>query len=127
MNKVVIGLGSNISPETNIPKARDQLAQKFPILAESRWRQTKPVGYPNQADFINSAILIETPLEHDELKAQLKGLEADLGRAPSSFRFGPRSIDLDILVWNDKIVDPDFYSLDFVKESILELLPEIKY
>ena len=54
-------------------------------------------------------------------------MEKDLGRVASAERFGPRTIDLDIVVWNGKVVDKDFYSRDYLKESVLELLPDLQY
>ena len=63
MNRVVIGLGSNIDPDENIAKARESIAAEFRLLDESRWVETKPVGFSKQANFINGALLIETRLD----------------------------------------------------------------
>ena len=60
MNRAVVGLGSNIEPDQNIQKAKGYLAKKFSILAESRFKRTKPIGSVVQPDFINGVILIET-------------------------------------------------------------------
>ena len=127
MNRVVIGLGSNIDPKTNIHKAQQALKSKFTILAQSAFIQTAPIGYTDQDDFINGAILIETELTQEELTQALKQMEIQLGRTKSPIKSGPRSIDLDIVVWNDTIVDQDFYERDFLKNSVLELLPNLEY
>ena len=128
MNSVIIGVGSNIKPRQNIKKAKILLAQNLKILAQSRFLTTKPFGKTNQANFINGAILIETSLKVEELRNHLKGIEQVLGRNTSANKeFGARTIDLDILVWNEKIVNKDFYERDFVRNSILELLPQLKY
>lgn len=127
MNKVIIGLGSNIEPEKNIENARATLKENFQILGESKFIQTKPVGLVDQADFINGAVLINTGLKMDELESKLKKLEKNLGRIETDVKFGPRSIDLDIVTWNREIIDQDFYTRDFLKNSVLELIPDLEY
>ena len=126
MNTAVIGLGSNIKPQENISKAKKQLARDFKILSQSRFMTTKPLGMPDQADFLNGAILLETDLEAEELKTHLRKTEAALGRKHTGKHFGPRTIDLDLLVWNGQVVNKDFYERDFVQTSVLELLPQLK-
>ncbi|MFT5170108.1 MAG: 2-amino-4-hydroxy-6-hydroxymethyldihydropteridine diphosphokinase [Lysobacterales bacterium] len=127
MNKVIIGLGSNIDPKENIEQARTHLKQNFTILAESTFIQTKPLGYINQDDFINGSIYLETELNQEEVRKQLKTIENELGRKRTEIKFGPRSIDLDIVIWNEDIVDNDFYDRDFLKNAVLELIPNLKY
>jgi len=127
MNKVIIGLGSNIDPEENIEKAREILRNQFHILNESKFIRTKPVGYPNQADFINGCVFIETDIDSEKLRQSLKQMEVELGRKRADFKCGPRTIDLDIVVFNEKVIDEDFYKRDFLKNATLELLPELKY
>ena len=137
MNTAVIGLGSNINPQDNIRKAWTFLSAKFTILAESKLIRTKPVGFPDQEDFINGTVLIETPLDCSQLKTALQEIEETLGRRkPSSSgshtadlktTFGPRTIDLDILVWNNQVVDQDFYSRDFLQKLVLSLLPDLPH
>ena len=83
--------------------------------------KTKPVGIIKQSDFINGAVKIETRMERDELKIFLKGIEDRLGRDRSAPKFGPRTIDLDIVVWNGKIIDDDYYSREFLRKSVDEV------
>ncbi len=125
MNRVVIGVGSNIDPDENIARARDKIAAEFFLLDESRWVETKPVGFSGQANFINGALLIETRLARDELKARLRELETQLGRVHAAHRDGPRPIDLDIVVWNGEVVDPDVHQRDFLREAVLDVLPDL--
>ena len=127
MNRVIIGLGSNIKPDQNIQQAREILAQKYRIVAESCFKLTEPVGKIKQADFINGSVLIETELNIDQLKSELGGIEKGLGRNRPHDRFGPRTIDLDIVVWNEDIIDQDFYQRGYLKESVLELAPNLNY
>src|SRR5262245_20398342 len=97
-NTAIIGLGSNIDPQKNILAARKLLAQEFRILKESSFIRTKPIGYTEQDDFINGSVYLETSLDRPALKQKLKDLEGKLGREVSSIKFGPRTIDLDIIV-----------------------------
>lgn len=127
MNRVIIGLGSNIDPNQNIREAKETLAQKFRLLAESCFTSTKPIGKIHQPDFINGTVLIETELSIGQLKKMLKTIESDLGRKETGNRDGPRTIDLDIVVWNKSIMDQSFYERNYLKQSVLELAPDLKY
>ena len=127
MNAAVIGLGSNIHAKENIQKAKEALARENKILTESRFITTKPVGILDQADFLNGAVLISTSMTAQELKSRLKKIEKGLGKENGRKQFGPRTIDLDILVWNSKVVNPDFFEREFIRRSVLELLPDLEY
>ncbi len=127
MNKAIIGLGSNINPQENIAKARAALADQFTVVAESTFIETEPVGYTDQDNFINGSVHIETGLAQEALKAKLRQMEDELGRVRSEIKFGPRSIDLDIIVFNNQIIDDDFYSRDFIKNAVLELIPDLEF
>ena len=126
MNTAVVALGSNIRPKFHIDQACALLSQKFKILVTSQFVVTKPIGYSHQPDFLNGAVLLETELDYQKFYLELKQLEAVLGRKREKNPLGPRTIDLDIIVWNHKIVDQDFYQRDFIKKSVLELLPNLK-
>ncbi len=126
MNNVVLGVGSNIDPERNIARVQELLAERFRVLGASRWTRTKPVGNPAQPDFINGAIRLQTGLDQPRLQGALKDIEHRMGRVATNDRFGPRIIDLDIVVWNDRIVDPDFYARDFLRAAVLELMPYLE-
>ena len=121
-NTCIIGIGSNIEVEFNIPKMLDLLQAKVEVLQVSRFRKTKPIGIVDQPDFTNGAVKIKTKLDQSKLNSLLKGIEDEMGRDRSNPKFGPRCIDLDIAVWNGKIVDKDYYSRDFLRESVDELL-----
>jgi 2-amino-4-hydroxy-6-hydroxymethyldihydropteridine diphosphokinase len=127
MNRVIVGLGSNIEPAKNIQKAKAIIAHEYNVLAESRLKTTKPVGTVVQPDFINGALLLETSLESQQLKTELKGIESRLGRSKNHDHVTPRTIDLDIVLWNGSIVDQDFYEREYLKRSVLELIPDLKY
>lgn len=124
-NRAVIGLGSNINPEENIRKAKEEIASAFNLVKSSSFVETEPVGFKEQDKFLNGALLIETDMDARGLKSWLKGLEIKLGRAKTDNKDGPRTIDLDILVWNGEIVDEEVREREFLKKSIEELLPEL--
>ena len=127
MNRVIVALGSNIDPDKNIRKAKEILVQKFNVLAESCFKMTRPIGNIQQADFINGALLLETESDSEQLKAALKEIESQLGRDEKHQTNSPRTIDLDIVLWNEAIIGQDFYERDHLKQSVLELIPDLKY
>ncbi len=124
-NIAAIAVGSNINPDYHIAQARQKIAAEQHLLAESDFVLTAPVGQENQPDFRNGAWLIETALDLERLQVYLKTTEKDCGRKPSSSKYGPREIDLDIVVWNGKIIDPDYYERAFLQTAIQQILPEL--
>jgi 2-amino-4-hydroxy-6-hydroxymethyldihydropteridine diphosphokinase len=125
MNRAVIGLGSNIHPEENIRRAKEAIGGEFKIIKSSSFVETEPVGFKEQDRFINGALLVETESDASSLKSWLKELESKLGRVNTDNRYGPRTIDLDILVWNGEVVDEQVYEREFLRRSIKELLPDL--
>ena len=124
-HEVVIGLGSNIDPEANLEQAVQELKSRFKVSKRSQWTRTKPIGIQDQPDFYNGALLMETELEQQSLKKELKRIEDILGRDRSLPKFGPRTIDLDILIWNKKVVDEDYYERDFLRKGVEEIIPDL--
>ena len=125
-HEVVIGLGSNIDPEANLEQAVLELKSRFKVSKRSKWTRTKPIGIQDQPDFYNGALLIETELEQQSLKKELKRIEDILGRDRTLPKFGPRTIDLDILIWNKKVVDEDYYERDFLRKGVEEIIPDLE-
>ncbi|TDO01154.1 2-amino-4-hydroxy-6-hydroxymethyldihydropteridine diphosphokinase [Sunxiuqinia elliptica] len=121
MNTCIIGIGSNIDAEKNIPQAIRILTHDVHVLQTSTMLKTKPIGFTDQHDFTNGAVKIETKWSLKKLNKYLKKVEDQLGRDRSQIKFGPRTIDLDIMVWNDEIVDQDYYTRDFLRQSAAEL------
>lgn len=102
------------------------LGEKLNVLAESEFVRTRPIGSREQQDFLNGSLLVKTRLGRKQLKTLLKGVEIALGRGVKEDRYGPRKMDLDILVWNGEIVDPDVYEREFLRRSVIELCPELE-
>lgn len=124
-NRVIIGLGSNIDPGENIQKAKMAIESEFNLIGASSFVETEPVGFKDQPAFINGAVLIETEMSCGELKAWLRKLENRLGRIRAGNKDGPRTIDLDILVWNGEVIDREVFERPFLMKSVRELLPEL--
>jgi 2-amino-4-hydroxy-6-hydroxymethyldihydropteridine diphosphokinase len=122
-NDVIVGLGSNIDPMQHIEQAILLIGKKFKGLSRSRLIKTAPLGFHDQDDFINGAIRFKTHLDIDALKVCLRDIEDTLGRVRTENKNGPRTIDLDILVWNGKLIDDDIPNRDFLKSSIEALYP----
>ncbi len=118
MNTVIIGIGSNIAPESNIPKMLGILKNHVEIAKVSAMIKTTPIGITDQSDFINGAVKIKTMLDLHDLNTLLKNIENQMGRDRTKPKFGPRCIDLDIIVWNGNIVDKDYYTRDFIRKSV---------
>jgi 2-amino-4-hydroxy-6-hydroxymethyldihydropteridine diphosphokinase len=121
MNDCIIGIGSNIEAEYHIAEMLRILAGHVQIVQVSQLVHTKPIGLIAQPDYTNGAVRILTALEKDELSILLKKLEDQMGRDRSQEKSGPRNIDLDILIWNNQVVDADYFTREFLRKSAEEL------
>lgn len=121
MNTCIVAIGSNIEASKNIAEMIKLLSEELTIQKISKFETTKPIGLINQADFTNGAMLVQTTLDIDSLKKLLKQTEDNLGRDRTVDNNGPRTIDLDILVWNNRIVDNDYFEREFLRISAGEL------
>jgi len=122
-NDVIVGLGSNIDPRGHIEKAIALIEKKFTRVTQSPLLKTTPLGFSDQDDFINGAVRFLTDLNPAELKIWLRNIENALGRVRTENKNGPRTIDLDILVWNGELIDVDIPTRDFLQLSIEALYP----
>ena len=120
-NIAIISIGSNIDAEKNIARMLKILGNEVKIQMISTLKKTKPIGIENQPVFTNGALKAQTEMNREELTRLLKTIEDELGRDRSAPKFGPRTMDLDIVIWNDKIVDEDYYSRDFLQKSVDEV------
>lgn len=121
MNECIIGIGSNIDAEENIQKMLEILKTRVKVIRVSSFLKTKPIGISEQPYFTNGAVKINTQFDYRTLNRELKKIEDDLGRDRTAPKFGPRTIDLDIVVWNGKIVDKDYYTRDFLQDTVREV------
>jgi len=131
-----IGVGSNLgNRQDNITQAISYLKAEKGITVEkmSTLIETDPQGGPPQGKYLNGAIKIKTTLSAYGLLKVLHSIEDRLGRE-RLVRFGPRTIDLDILLYGDETIDeqdlivphPKMFERKFVLESLLEIEPELK-
>lgn len=120
-NEAIIALGSNIDARQNIEKAIEQLQAHFQLKKVAGPVVTSPIGITDQPDFLNAVSLIQTALPIEELVSVLKKIEDKIGRDRSRAKFGPREIDLDILIWNGEVVDKDYYERDFLQNLVASL------
>ena len=130
MSVAYIGIGSNLGDrELNCKQAVGLLRQKgITVSKESSLHETKPWGVTDQPLFLNMAIEIETDLKPFELLRTLKDIEKKMGRE-ETFLWGPRIIDLDILLYNGNIVDekglriphPHMQDREFVLRPLSEI------
>ena len=121
-HECIIGIGSNIDPEQNIAAALFFLRQEQQLIAVSTLTQTKPIGILDQPDFLNGAAKVAVEMEITEFQSYLKGLEDRLKRDRTVPKYGPRTIDLDLVIWDGEIVDPDYYKRDFLKNAVDEII-----
>ncbi|AIF42016.1 2-amino-4-hydroxy-6-hydroxymethyldihydropteridine diphosphokinase [Virgibacillus sp. SK37] len=136
MNKVYIALGTNIEPrEVHLSKAIELLSNHSSITVhkKSSIYETAPVGYTDQGDFLNMVLEAYTTLSPIELLDFCQGIEQELGRK-REIRFGPRTIDLDILLYNQEnrkmerliIPHPRLHERAFVLVPLKEIAPNVK-
>ena len=108
MNDVYLILGSNIDKERNLPAAVALLRDMVKVVAVSSVYETVPVGLQEQPNFWNTAVHLQTPLTASQLKRQvLAAIEQKLKRVRQDDKNGPRTIDLDIVLFNDEVFDYD--------------------
>ncbi len=110
---VFLGLGSNVGDrKKNIQTAIDYIStnSKINILKLSSIYESPPWGYKNQENFYNQVIEIETQLEPYELLVFIKSIEKKMGRQ-TTIKWGPRNIDIDILIFDDIIIKGDFLNI----------------
>jgi len=124
--QVCLGLGSNINPETNIPKAIELLRQFLLLESISTAWETPPVGTlgPN---FVNAALLTYTDLTSEIFKNEIiRPIETQLGRIRSQNKNAPRTIDIDVLIWDQQILEPLIWEEAYLAVPVAELLQDLK-
>lgn len=133
-----IGLGANLGDRrANILAATDLLRQAPGVVGTSlsSLHETEPVGGPPGQDaYLNAAARVETDLDASALLAVLLDIEARLGRQRSE-KWGPRTIDLDLLLFDDEVIDtpgltvphPHMHERRFVLEPLAEIAPDVIY
>lgn len=126
MTRAVVAFGSNIAPEENIAAALDRLGRDHRVLSVSPILRTSPIGpVADQPVFHNGAALVATAVGRAAFTAALKAIEVDLGRRPGGDRWGPRTMDLDLVVWDGRIVEDDVHRRDWLAASVVAVLGDL--
>jgi 2-amino-4-hydroxy-6-hydroxymethyldihydropteridine diphosphokinase len=133
--KAYLGLGSNEGNRQQYMSNAVELISdhaSMQIIKQSEVLETAPYGLTDQADFLNQVLIIETELSAEELLEECQLIESKLGRI-RSIKWGPRTMDIDILFYGDVVVEsaelqiphPDLHNREFILRSMLELDPEL--
>jgi 2-amino-4-hydroxy-6-hydroxymethyldihydropteridine diphosphokinase len=129
MNKshlAYLSLGSNIEPESNLIKALQLLNKHGTIPKISRAWESKSFGAPGP-NYLNACVLLLTPLDQNALKEQiLLPIERSLGRRREEDRFAPRTMDIDIVVFDDEPCDNKYWEQAFVVVPLSEIYPDFQ-
>lgn len=131
MTIAYIGLGSNLGDRERLIR---EAAELIGATRLSTVIETEPWGYVDQPQFLNAVAEIETPLTPRQLLDHLLDVERRLGRERVGRQWGPRSIDLDLLLFGDQVIDepglvvphPRLAERAFVLEPLAELVPSLK-
>lgn len=137
MPRAYIGLGANLGDrERTLRLAVDRLGQReaVEVVAVSELRETEPVGVVDQPRFLNGAVAVDTALTPRALLDVLLEVERGLGRVRDGERWGPRTVDLDLLLYGDLSVEepglsvphPHLHERRFALEPLAELDPELE-
>ena len=134
MTDVYVAAGSNIDPERNLRRACQELRRSFGAVRFSRAYRNVAVGFDGD-DFVNLAVAFETRLTVDALIAELQRIEALCGRERHAPKWAPRSMDLDILLFGDRICSepgltlprPDLVRRPYMLGPTVELAPQLRH
>jgi 2-amino-4-hydroxy-6-hydroxymethyldihydropteridine diphosphokinase len=127
LHRAYLSIGSNIEPETHLPKAIQLLREVGQVMDVSSIWETEAVG-SDGPNFLNVCVLFLTPLQPIDLKEQvIRPIEARLGRVRSVDKNAPRTIDLDIVLFDEQPLKMKFWDYAFVVVPLAELLPDFQH
>jgi 2-amino-4-hydroxy-6-hydroxymethyldihydropteridine diphosphokinase len=130
-----LSLGSNVGErEAQLHEAMSRLGAAGRVVAASSFYETEPVEFTQQPWFLNSAIALETSQTPEQLMASILRIEEEMGRRRIQKK-GPRTIDIDILLFGDRIIDseeltiphPAMHQRRFVLEPLAEIAPDVQH
>lgn len=138
MARVFLGLGSNLDAEVNLAAGIERLAQDYQLIQQSPWYRSPALGFEGP-EFIN--LVVEIQLKDDFspelLSQQLKQIETDFGRAADAVKYSSRHLDIDILLFDDKVGEfstengsfslprEDIWKYAFVLTPLLDIAPDL--
>ncbi len=132
--RVFVAVGSNIEPERNIRQGLERLNDIVPIVDSSPFYETQPIGRPEQDNYWNGVVVVDVPADTDPVQFQfetLRGVEAAQGRVRTEDSYAARTLDLDVVLWGQRIVDeerlrlpdPEIARRDFLARCLLDIEP----
>ena len=132
-----VGLGANLQdPAAQVRRALDELASlpQTRVLARSPLSKSPPLGPPTQPDYVNAVAALATHLDPFALLKELRAMELRHGRSRDGTRWGPRTLDLDILLYGDRVLDtaeltlphPGLHERAFVLYPLSDVAPELQ-
>jgi 2-amino-4-hydroxy-6-hydroxymethyldihydropteridine diphosphokinase len=136
MNQVFLSLGSNVgNRKTNLAAALKRLSAGNTIEKSSSVYETEPWGNHKQPSFLNQVVIMQTVLGPEVLLSRIHDFEKQLGRKPSTEKYAPRPIDIDILFYNNQIITtpdlmiphPLIHSRRFVLVPLAEIAPGFRH
>jgi 2-amino-4-hydroxy-6-hydroxymethyldihydropteridine diphosphokinase len=131
----IIALGSNVDPEHYLPLAVKALTELGQVRKVSTAYENPAVGPPGQPDFLNAAVWLETDEDPDTLRQHLHQIEATLGRERDQDRNSPRTVDLDLCMWDHRVdewsdhplPDPDMLTRAYLAAVVAEVAPDVEH
>ncbi len=134
MAKVYLGLGSNIDPEKNLRLGIGELGARFGVLELSNVYRSAAVGFDGD-DFLNLVVGLESDASPAQLHAMLMGIHTLAGRTRGESRYSPRTLDIDLLLYDDLVLDEppiriprsDILKYSFVLGPLAEIAPTLRH
>lgn len=127
LHHAYLSLGSNIEAEKNLPKAVQLLREVGQVISVSRVWESESIGFDGP-NFLNACVLFLTPLQPIELKEQvIRLIEAKLGRVRGAEKNAPRTIDIDIVLFDKQPLNTEFWEFAFVAVPLAELIPDFQH
>ena len=136
MVTIYLGLGSNLGDRLgNLKQALHLLAEELTVWCISSIYETDPWGFRDQPPFLNCVCSVNSSLELQELLTLAKSVEKRIGRVPSEVKWGPRIIDVDVLLFGDRVVEkpgleiphPRMCQRAFVLVPLAEIAPRVMH
>jgi 2-amino-4-hydroxy-6-hydroxymethyldihydropteridine diphosphokinase len=132
MAHVFVAAGSNVEPERNLTRAVEEMRREFPDVRFSSWYRNPAVGFQGD-DFINFVAGFTTALPVHDVVKRLQAIETLCGRPREAPRWAPRSMDLDILLYDALVLDeprlklprPDLLKRAFMLGPLAEIAPDL--
>lgn len=132
MSRAYLGIGSNVDRKRNIASCLNALRRRFGALIVSPIYRCPAVGFDGD-DFYNLAVGVDTELEPDALVTELHAIEAEHGRTRQGPKFSDRTLDIDLLLYDDRVLEtgdltlprPEILERDFVLRPLVDIAPEV--